>query len=85
MDSDGTVTEVVPAAEVVSIAPPREKKPYNPEKLSGAAEAGKAPKKGQLPAGLLAYLAKKHAKSTVIAAAAGTTATVAKKGKKAKK
>ena len=81
----GTVVEA-PAEPIVGPATaeaPRVKKPYSPEKLSGAAEPGKAPKKGQLPAGLLAYLAKKHAGSQVIAAAAG--APVKKARKTAKK
>ncbi len=88
MTEDGTMTTVAevveaPAVEEPAVAPaPKVVKPYNPEPLSGAAEAGKQPKKGQLPAGLLAYLAKKHAGSQVIAAAAGGPAKKAKKAKK---
>jgi len=69
-DAELTVALAAKDAAQTAPAPIKVKAPYNPEKLSGAAEAGKAPKKGQLPAGLLAYLAKKHAGSQVIAAAA---------------
>lgn len=78
-----TQPEPTPSAELPQPAATRVKAPYDPKPLSGAAEAGKAPKKGQLPAGLLAYLAKKHAGSQVIAAAAAGTPV--KKARKAAK
>ncbi len=76
--AEGRLTPVGPAPAV--------KKPYNPEKLSGAPAAGKAPQKGQLPLGLLRMLVKRNPNSVTLKAAlaaaeSGATAP-AKKAKK---